>query len=103
MRVCKVCSEQGLVSRLHIVPCSMANEEHHEEYYDETGVHHYHDFNGCVMTYSCSNGHEYSVRTSTGCFAPGCDFGSPEEVSDPVYWNPDKNKATCGTAAGSVK
>ena len=41
-------------------------------YYDEDGNWHYHDPNTCTTSYSCSNGHKWSVNTPNTPAEPAC-------------------------------
>ena len=98
MKVCKVCSEQGLTSRLNI-GCGTSTCMGNDEYYDEAGVYHYHDYNRHSMVYRCSNGHSYSVIAGTKCKAPGCDFGRDEEV----HTHPTITEQAAAAKAQAVK
>jgi len=41
-------------------------------YYDEEGKKHHHDLNTWTINYSCSNGHDWSVKSSGQCW---CGWG----------------------------
>lgn len=43
-------------------------------FYDESGLYHHHDSNRTTDQYSCSNGHEFSVKSAMSCPAPGCTW-----------------------------
>lgn len=48
-------------------------------YYDEDGVYHVHDRNKTTYTYSCSKGHQMTVKASSKC--PNCNWGEDEIVT----------------------
>ena len=62
---CPVCVEKGLKSCVYeggtqtTLMCG-------QSYYDEDGNYHYNDPNTLTTSYSCSNGHRWSVSTCRG-------------------------------------
>jgi hypothetical protein len=39
-----------------------------QNFYDGEGRHHYHDPNTHTVNYSCSNGHQWTEKTSGSCW-----------------------------------
>jgi hypothetical protein len=46
-------------------------------FYDEHGKYHHHDSNVTTSTYTCSNGHEWSARSTGSCWC-----GWPNDQTD---------------------
>lgn len=73
---CEKCIEQGLKSTIIIFPGS-TTLMWSTPYYDEKGRLHDHNPNWSTTDYRCSNGHEWRVRSRTGCAICG-DEGEKE-------------------------
>lgn len=73
---CPECERTGQRSKLYM-PTSYFSTAMGgtESYYDEDGVHHFHEINDSGGSGSCSQGHILNVSLSTKCPAPGCDYG----------------------------
>jgi hypothetical protein len=75
--LCPVCQEEGLKSSVKgsdtFTTCAGV-----QAYWDEDGDYHRHDPNVSTTSYSCSNGHHFTVRTKRGCAS--CGQGDQKEV-----------------------
>ncbi len=75
---CPVCVEEGKRSRVH-PRGSRRTLMHCSPYYDEDGKLHSHNRNTTTSSYSCSEGHRWSIKIKGRC--PNCDFGKgPDKV-----------------------
>lgn len=73
---CPVCIEKELKSNVYpgVGSCTAM---YCQPYYDEDGKYHHHDRNTSTYSYSCSQGHRWSVSSKGKC--PSCDFGEGSE------------------------
>ena len=69
---CPVCIEKGLKSSVY-PGFGSCTAMYCAPYYDEDGKYHNHDMNTSTYSYSCSQGHKWTVSSNEKC--PSCDFG----------------------------
>lgn len=70
---CRECEKENKTSRLTVSGPASATLLYFEPYYDEEGKYHNHDSNIITTGFSCSNGHEYTVKYLMPC--QSCNFG----------------------------
>lgn len=75
--ICDKCKEEGLKST--VWPGStMSTAMSINRYYDEDGNYHLHDGNVSSSSFSCSNGHSWSVKTKSRCPSVQCKWNRNE-------------------------
>ena len=76
--ICPKCKEQGRKSTIR-VGVSMSTAMYCTPFYDEEGKYHHHDSNTTETSYTCSNGHEWTERTSGSCW---CGWKADHELGN---------------------
>lgn len=66
--VCVTCKSEGRTSRIHKKGSSRVTLVHYPGFYDEEGRFHLHDSNVRTESLRCSNGHEWTERSSGRCW-----------------------------------
>jgi len=75
---CPKCVEEGTKSTLQGGAGSVTCV-YYQPYYDEEGAYHNHDGNASRQTFSCSNGHRFTIKHGKKC--PNCDWKIDEEIT----------------------
>jgi hypothetical protein len=74
--VCPACKLIGSKSQLIEIFSGYSSLGQSNSYYDEDGKYHYHNPNGSITVYRCSNGHESKYFKHNSCGI--CDYKSGE-------------------------
>jgi len=80
--LCPKCQEENKKSKVYN-GCTFCTAVYYRPYYDEEGTYHNHDANKRTTSYSCSNGHRFSVTDYGSC---RCGWGGGEvktEIQEP--------------------
>ncbi len=67
---CPTCERDGIRSIVH-VGGTTSTLMTIQEFYDEEGRHHRHDYNNRTTSYRCSNGHEWTESIRPKCWCEG--------------------------------
>jgi hypothetical protein len=89
---CRECVKEGKTSRLYGGDSCFTTCMRTQHYYDESGTEHIHDPNGSTYTYSCSEGHRYSVTTYSPCPQITCEWNVQQIRETPSATTSDDNR-----------
>lgn len=70
--ICQQCKSEDKKSNVYPSPYSVTTAMCSNDYYDSDGKYHSHNTNVRTQTYSCSNGHNWSEKSSVNCW---CGWG----------------------------
>ncbi len=76
--ICQKCKEEGKESRVQSSG-AMSTLLASFPYYDEQGRYHSHNPNRVSNSYSCSNGHKFTITGRDKCPNPDCSYGNEEK------------------------
>lgn len=71
---CPECQKDGEKSKVYVPTCGMRTLMGWQSFWDEDGNYHSHDLNTTTTIYSCSRGHEWTVKSKDPCQVPGCEW-----------------------------
>jgi len=71
---CSECEESNQVSKVYMQGGSTTLMAY-TTYWDEEGIYHDHDPNTHTRSYTCSNGHSWTIKRINPCPAEGCTHG----------------------------
>jgi hypothetical protein len=74
--ICKTCKELGLESFVY-PGMGFTTAAYFQPFYDENGKYHNHDANTTTTSYSCSNGHGWTVVSTGSCW---CGWGVKNDL-----------------------
>ena len=75
---CPICKKLGYKSKLYLSGCEISTLLTSQQFYDEEGKFHIHNFNESYTNWYCSRGHQGIKIASTKC--PNCNFGYKEKI-----------------------
>ena len=104
--ICPACRHQGLKSKVYVgaSTCTLLGWM---PYYDEDGVYHSDDPNTLCTMYECSQGHQFTISTTSGKSTVHCDLDQePQQIQQSGIEEPvgaDWKSGTTPTKSGVAR